>query len=436
MAHSAEGAVDPITVVLADDHSLVRGGLRRLLDDEDDIRVIAEAANADEAISVAHEVRPRIVLLDVTMPGTPSIEAIPSLLDAAPGCAVVMLTMHDDAGYAREALAAGASGYVLKDAAERQLVDAVRMVVAGRGYLDPALGARTIAMPPATPRLAAPSGTLEIGSTFAGHRVDAVAGRGGMGIVYRATDLLLGRRVALKLIAPGLSADPTFRARFATECRLAAAIDHPHAVEVFHAGEECGLLYVTMRYVEGTDLKSLLARERWLDPERAVRVVEQVAGALDEAHRHGLVHRDVKPANVLLAARDGGERAFLTDFGVTKQRSTDDTRLTGTGLALGSVEYMAPEQAEVRELDARTDVYALGCVLFHALTGSVPFIRGNDLQRMWAHVNEPPPAPSSIDPRLPRGFDEVVGRALAKDPADRQQSAGALAREARAALAS
>jgi serine/threonine protein kinase len=138
---------------------------------------------------------------------------------------------------------------------------------------------------------------------------------------------------------------------------------------------------------------------------------------------------------VLLAERDGGEWAFLTDFGVTKQRSADDTRLTGTGIALGSVDYMAPEQAEVTELDARTDVYALGCVLFHALTGSVPFIRGNDLQRMWAHVNEPPPAPSSIEPRLPRALDEVVGRALAKDPADRQQSAGALAREARAALA-
>ena len=146
-----------------------------------------------------------------------------------------MLTMHDDSGYAREALAAGASGYVLKDAAERQLVDAVRAVVAGRGYLDPGFGARAM-RPAAAGRPVPPSGDLEIGAAFAGHRVDAVAGRGGMGIVYRATDLMLGRRVALKLMSPGLAADPTFRARFLSECRLAASIDHPHAVDVFHAG--------------------------------------------------------------------------------------------------------------------------------------------------------------------------------------------------------
>src|SRR5918994_3847110 len=181
---SSDGAVDPIRVVLADDHALVRGGLRRVLEAEDDVRVVAEAGDADEAIEVVRELRPRIVLLDVNMPGTPSLDAIPALLGAAPGCAVVMLTMHDDFAYARDALAAGASGYVLKDAAERQLVDAVRAVVAGRGYLDPGLGARVLAAP--SPRRAAPaSGKLEIGSTFAGHRIDGVAGRGGMGIVYR-----------------------------------------------------------------------------------------------------------------------------------------------------------------------------------------------------------------------------------------------------------
>jgi serine/threonine protein kinase len=191
---------------------------------------------------------------------------------------------------------------------------------------------------------------------------------------------------------------------------------------------------VTMRYIDGTDMKSLIARERLLDPPRAVGIVAQVAGALDEAHAHGLVHRDVKPANILLAERAGGERAYLTDFGISKHRSTTDTALTGTGMALGSVDYMAPEQAQARDLDARTDVYGLGCVLFHALTGSAPFIRGNDLERMWAHAHEPAPAPSSIEPRLPTGLDAVIGRALAKAPDDRQQSAGELAREAQAAL--
>ena len=435
MAHSAEGAVDPITVVLADDHALVRGGLRRLLEDEDDIRVIAEAANADDAISVAHELRPRIVLLDVTMPGTPSIDAIPSLLEAAPGCAVVMLTMHDDAGFARDALAAGASGYVLKDAAERQLVDAVRMVVAGRGYLDPALGARTIALPPPAARSAAPSGTLQIGSTFAGHRVDGVAGRGGMGIVYRATDLLLGRRVALKLIAPGLSADPTFRARFATECRLAAAIDHPHAVEVFHAGEEGGLLYVTMRYVEGTDLRAMLRDEQRVDPGRAVRFVGHVAGALDNAHRRGLVHRDVKPGNVLVGMRDEEEHAFLTDFGLTKERAVASD-LTGTGLAIGTSDYIAPEQAQGREIDGRADIYALACVLYQCLAGAVPYERDSDLEKVCAHVHQPRRDRLESRPDLPAELGQVLLRGMAKDPGARPSTAGQFARAALAAASS
>ena len=431
----ARDASDPVSIVIADDHAMVRHGLRALLENEPDLRVVAEAGDVGAALRWTRAYHPAVVVLDLNMPGEPSLPAIPRFLEAAPGTAVVMLTMQDEPAFAREALAAGASGYVVKAAAEAELVEAVRAAASGGTYLTPALGARLAkasAPPPTGLRVGE---ELEIGSTFAGHRIDGVAGRGGMGVVFRATDVVLDRRVALKLIAPSLAHDPVFRARFERECRLAAALDHPHVVDIFHAGEERGQLYVTMRYVDGTDLKSLLARERWLEPERAVRIVEQVAGALDEAHRHGLVHRDVKPANVLLAEREGGEWAFLTDFGVTKQRSADDTRLTGTGIALGSVDYMAPEQAEVTELDARTDVYALGCVLFHALTGSVPFIRGNDLQSMWAHVNEPPPAPSSIESRLPRALDEVVGRALTKHPAHRQQSAGALAREARAALA-
>jgi serine/threonine protein kinase len=213
-------------------------------------------------------------------------------------------------------------------------------------------------------------------------------------------------------------------------------MDHPNVVEIYRAGEEDGRLYVTMRYVDGTDLKSLIARERLLAPGRAVALLAQVASALDAAHARGLVHRDVKPANILVAARHGVEHAFLTDFGISKQRTeTSDTALTGTGMALGSVDYMAPEQAQVRELDARTDVYALGCVLFHALSGSVPFIRGSDFERMWAHVHEPAPAVTSVEPRVPAAFDAVLERALAKAQDDRQQSAGQLVREARAALA-
>jgi DNA-binding NarL/FixJ family response regulator/tRNA A-37 threonylcarbamoyl transferase component Bud32 len=332
------GAVDPVTIVLADDHAIVRGGLRLLLEAEPDMKVVAEAGDVDAALHSTRAHRPQVVLLDLNMPGAPSLPAIPDFLHAAPGTRVVMLTMQDDPSYARAALTAGASGYVVKSAAETELVQAVRAAAGGGTYLTPALGARMATTPPpAAPGAGALASEPEIGSTFAGHRIDGIAGRGGMGVVFRATDLVLNRRVALKLIAPRLAVDETFRARFERECRMAAAIDHPHVVPIFRAGDEDGRLYVTMRYVDGIDLGTLLARERWLPPARAVRLVGQVAGALDEAHAHGLVHRDIKPANVLLARPGDHEHAFLTDFGVSKDRATASD-LTDTGIAIGSVE--------------------------------------------------------------------------------------------------
>jgi DNA-binding NarL/FixJ family response regulator len=427
-------APDPVRIVLADDHAMVRSGLRALLEAQPDLRVVAEAGDVDAALRETLAHRPAVVVLDLNMPGEPSLPAIPRFLEAAPDTAVVMLTMEDDPAHAREALGAGASGYVVKNAAEDDLVHAVRTAASGGTYLAPTLGARMArgaARPSADGSADRPP---KVGTVFAGHRIEGVAGRGAMGIVLRARDVVLDRPVALKLIAPTYARDPVFRARFERECRRAAAIDHPNVVDIFHAGEEDGRLFVTMRYIEGTDLKNVLARAGRLEPRRAVAIVAQIADALDEAHRHDLVHRDVKPANVLLADRAGHEHAFLTDFGVSKQRGGTDTALTGTGMAIGSVDYMAPEQAEMGAVDARTDVYALGCVLFHALTGSVPFVRDNSLQRMWAHVHEPPPSPRSIDPGLPRGFDAVLARALAKRPPDRHQTAGDLARDARAAL--
>ena len=270
---------------------------------------------------------------------------------------------------------------------------------------------------------------LTVGDTFAGYRIDALAGRGGMGVVFRATDLALDRQVALKLIAPDAALDPVFRARFEHECRAAAAIDHPHAVEVFHAGEQDGVLYVTMRYVDGIDLGALLARESALEPARAVGLIAQVADALDEAHRHGLVHRDVKPTNVLIATRGGAEHAFLTDFGLTKRRE-GDAGLTRPGFAMGTADYMAPEQARGGDVDGRADIYALGCVLYKTLTGVVPFDRGSDLEKMMAHLNDRPPSLLEARPELTRALDEAVRRAMAKDREDRYESAGAFGRAA------
>ena len=423
------GAV-PVRILLVDDHSMVRAGLKLLLEEEADFHVVGEAGDVESALDAARVHAPDVILLDLNMPGRPSLPAIPELLRAHPGTAVVVMTQHDDPEFARMALKGGASGFVLKEAAHSELVEAVRAAVAGRTYLNPSLGARLAAVAPSDGE----DGELPVGSTFAGHRVDEVAGRGGMGIVYRATDLTLDRCVALKVLAPTLARDPTFRARFETECKLAAGLDHPHVVQIFHAGAERGALYLTMRFVEGTDLRALLAEEERLEPARAVELVAQVAGALGEAHRRGLVHRDVKPANVLIAIRDDREHAFLTDFGVTLDRART-AELTQTGFAVGTADYMSPEQARGVGVDARADIYALGCVLYRALTGAVVYDRESDIDKMWAHIHAPAPALRDVRPDLPPALGEAVERALAKAPEDRQQTAGELARELRAAVA-
>jgi CheY-like chemotaxis protein len=413
-----------IEIVLADDHTMVRRGLRMVLDAEDGLEVVAEAGDIASALRAAGELRPRVVVLDLNMPGDPTLPAIPRFLEAAPGASVVVLTMETDPVFARRALDAGADGYLLKEGADDELVDAVRAVAAGGTYVDPGLGGR----------LATEGrGEVGVGSVFAGHRLDGVAGRGGMGVVFIATDLTLDRQVALKLIAPSVAGDAEFRARFERECRVAASLEHPHVVPIYHAGREGERLYVTMRYIAGTDLRALLADEGRLDPRRAVTLVAQVAGALDEAHRRGLVHRDVKPGNILVGSGDGGERAYLTDFGVTKQRAAG-AELTRTGMAVGTADYMAPEQARGGEVDGRADVYSLGCVLFRALTGEVVFDRDSDLDKLWAHVHEPPPALLDVRPELPAELGDAVAHALAKDPAERPRTAGELSREAAAAV--
>ena len=231
---------------------------------------------------------------------------------------------------------------------------------------------------------------LESGDEFAGCRIEAVAGRGGMGVVYRATELSLGRPVALKLLTPERAGDREFRERFQRESRMAASIDHPNVIPVYAAGEHEGSLYLVMRYVGGTDLHALLRDRGPLEPTQAAELVAQLASALDAAHAAGLVHRDVKPANVLLA----GEHAYLSDFGLTRLAGSD-TSLTGSGQWIGTVEYCSPEQLRGGRTDARADVYSLGCVLFAALTGGPPFAQGTVPATMLAHLNDPPPLPSA-----------------------------------------
>jgi len=276
-------------------------------------------------------------------------------------------------------------------------------------------------------------GEIARGTQIGGYRVEAVAGGGGMGAVYRATQLGLGRTVALKVIAPQFAADPGFRERFRRESRLAASLEHPNVVTVYEAGEDAGRLFVSMRFVEGPDLRQLLDAEGPLSPERAVGLVSQVGAALDAAHAAGLVHRDIKPANILIERRDGIEHAYLTDFGLVKRIGTDP-ELTGSTGWVGTVDYVAPEQVSGSIVDARTDIYALGAVLYTALSGRVPYPRDHIAAKLYASVNEAVPALDPGRPNTPAGLDAVVARATAKDPSRRYATAGELAGAAIAAI--
>ncbi len=283
--------------------------------------------------------------------------------------------------------------------------------------------------------MAGPTHGIEFsdGDRFAGYRIERRLGRGGMGILYLALEPGLERRVALKLIAPEAAVEEVFTRRFAEESRIAASIEHPNVVPIYAAGEEEGVPYIAMRYVAGADLARRLVREGRLSPPAAVELIAQIGSGLDAIHAAGLVHRDVKPANVLLSGGEGAEHAYITDFGVARNVSTE-SGLTQTGRFVGTLDYVAPEQISGDAVDARVDVYALGCLLFKLLTGEVPFPREGEAARLYAHLNDPPPAPSLYVPEVSMALDDVVIRAMSKSPDDRYPSAGDLGRAAQAAL--
>ena len=277
-------------------------------------------------------------------------------------------------------------------------------------------------------------GSFAAGSRIAGYLLEEQIGRGGMAVVFRARDERLGRLVALKILAPALAADDTFRQRFLQESRAAAAVDDPHIIPVHEAGEAAGVLYIAMRYVPGGDVRTLLQREGTVRPARAAAIISPVASALDAAHAAGLVHRDVKPANMLLDARPGRpDHVYLSDFGLSK-RAEAAAGLTRAGQIFGTPYYMSPEQIESKPVDGRCDQYALACAAFELLGGSPPFQRDDPTAVMYAHIWDPPPLLTSRRPDLPAAVDQVFVKALAKAPQNRYPSCAEFAGAVRAAL--
>lgn len=269
---------------------------------------------------------------------------------------------------------------------------------------------------------------------FGPYRLEGLLGQGGMGEVHRAYDTRRERVVALKRMRSELAIDDGYQERFRRECTYAARLSSPHVVPIHDFGELDGRLYLDMRLVEGVDLRKLLASAGPLSPQRAVRIISHVADALDCAHEAGLIHRDVKPSNILVAGTDSREFSYLTDFGIVRTATGNDSSITATGKAIGTLTYMAPELFTGEAHDKRIDIYALGCLLHEALTGSVPFA-GEGAVLMYRHLSDPPPRPSTGRPELGEHFDEVVACAMAKTPGARFPSAGALAEAADHALA-
>jgi DNA-binding SARP family transcriptional activator/ABC-type oligopeptide transport system substrate-binding subunit len=288
----------------------------------------------------------------------------------------------------------------------------------------------------APPSKAAPAGDLAAGAEFGGYRIESVLARGGMSVVYLAEHRGLGRKVALKLLASRLAEDARFRERFVRESQIAASLDHPNVIPIYEAGELRGQLFIAMRYVAGTDLRALLRERGRLEEVRVLSIMRQVAGALDAAHSAGLVHRDVKPGNVLMAQAPGSkgdEHVYLADFGLTK-RTSSESGISEMGHFVGTLDYAAPEQFQGKPLDARTDLYSLGCVLYECLVGHPPFRAETDAMVMYAHLMQAPPAVTAERPDLLDGIDEVVATAMAKKPEDRYASCGELANAAAAGL--
>lgn len=362
---------------------------------------VIAAVNGAQGLDLLRESTPDLVVLDAEPDGWSTLEGIRALSDVP----VLMLTTTDTEVGRGHGMSQAADDYVAKPFEADHLIERVEALLRGPSA-DP-------------PRSPDGNALLPTGSQVGPYRIEGLVAHGGMSTIYRANHTAIGRNVALKILSDEIAGDETNRERFATEWKVAAALRHPNILEVYDAGEADGRLYMAMEMVEGGDVGNLIDREGALAPERALLILEQAAGALDAAHSAGIIHRDVKPANLLL----DGDRVFLTDFGLTKVVGSS-ARLTAPGRMVGTASYLSPEQIRNEPVDYRADVYALGCVMFEALTATSPYEADSDFVLMYAHLSEAVPNVSARRPGLPPAVDAVVARTMAKPAGDRYESAG------------
>jgi serine/threonine protein kinase len=397
----------PLALVI-DDEKEVRELISLLLRDAD--CEVIEARDGVEGITKLEESSPDCVILDVHMPrmdGWQTLKGIRARSDVP----VLMLTGETGEQNKVRGLVGGADDYVTKPVAPAEFVARVQALLRR--------SARNAAAVRRTGEAAEEPG-FKRGHRFGSYTIDQLIARGGMSAVYSATHTALDRTVALKVLNTDLSSDRVTRERFTNEWRIAAGLRHPNILPVHDAGEVDGHLFLAMELIEGGDLGHELLIDGALDPDRAVLILGQMAAALDAAHAADLVHRDFKPGNILLR----GEHAYLTDFGLSKLLGSNRTRLTAPGRMVGTAEYLSPEQIRGEQVTPATDVYALGCVIFEALTGSSPFDGESDFVLMYAHLERQAPRLSERRPDLPPAADDVVGKAMAKNAPDRFASAG------------
>lgn len=398
----------PLALVI-DDDAVSREIVATLLK-EADCEVI-EARDGEEGIARLHESSPDFVVLDVQMPRLDGWETLKGIR-ASSDVPVMMLTAHSSERDKVRGLVGGADDYVAKPLAPAEFVARVQALLRRSSHSSGAGG----------PGRASDDDALIAGDRVGAYRIDELIARGGMSTVYRATREADDRTVALKVMSRDLVGDRVSHARFVNESRIAASLRHPNIVPVHDAGEAEGQVYLAMDLIGGGDLGLAITVGGALSAPRALGLLEQTAAALDAAHAADLVHRDVKPGNILLGDDD---RAYLTDFGLSKLLADGGTRLTAPGRMVGTADYLSPEQIRGESVTRRTDVYALGCVIFETLTASSPFEAESDFVLMYAHLERPVPRMSERRPSLPAAADDVVQKAMAKDAEDRFESAGA-----------